>query len=59
MEIVIFYIDIPERHSVYTRDLFKNCTDLEVTDNFIRFKSKKVTYCFFFHAIKGYAIEEA
>lgn len=58
MEIAILYIDSPERHG-YTRDVFKKCTDLEVTDNFIRFKNKKDTYCFFFHAIKGYIIEEA
>lgn len=57
MEIEILYIDNSTRHGC-TRDLFKNCTDLEITDNFIRFKSKKVTYCFFFHAIKGYTIEE-
>lgn len=42
-------------------DWFYNCTDIEVTEGFIRFKknNNKDTSCFFFRNIEGYTIEEA
>lgn len=42
-------------------DWFQGCTDIEVTDGFIKFKTNngKDTFCFFFRNIEGYAIKEA
>lgn len=42
-------------------DWFQECTDIEVTDDFIKFKTDngKDIFCFFFRNIEGYAIEEA
>ena len=41
-------------------DWFYKCTDIEVTNDFIRFKknNSKDILCFFFRNIEGYAIEE-
>ena len=42
-------------------DWFYKCTDIEVTEGFIRFKknNNKDMLCFFFRNIEGYTIEEA
>ena len=41
-------------------DWFYKCTDIEVTEGFIRFKTNnnKDMFCFFFRNIEGYAIRE-
>ena len=42
-------------------DWFYKCTDIEVTNDFIKFKknNNKDMLCFFFRNIEGYTIEEA